>query len=161
MNAKKRKTSQLIGFAAVVLAAVLLIVFSDGIYAKLSEISFLKPTEQTEPSDPANPENPGGTKPEDSFAITYGSYAPGTYTAKMDGFESYVSVTVEVSETEILSVSIDASGESSIGIDAAKSISQAMLSGQTAEVDAVSGATWTSDAAIKAVKTALEEASKK
>ena len=89
-------------------------------------------------------------------------YTPGTYSATAKGIASDVKVTMEFSETEILSVKIDASGETpELGGAAAPKLEQAILDAQGLEVDAVSGATVTSDAVKKAVADCISQASGK
>ena len=69
---------------------------------------------------------------------------------------------MEFSETEILSVKIDASGETpELGGAAAPKLEQAILDAQGLEVDAVSGATVTSDAVKKAVANCISQATGK
>lgn len=151
IESKKNKTKGIIGLVVVLICAAVLIAASNPIYEALSEVVFLSP-ETTEN---------GETPTETATVINYGNYTPGTYEATAFGFESDVAVTVEVSETEIVSLKVNASGESSIGIKAAAQIKEAVLEAQNAEVDAVSGATYTCDAVIEAIKTALIEASAK
>lgn len=131
-----------------VAAGVLLAVFSDEIYSSLSKVQFLKPQESA-PSEDIKGE------PD----ISYGAYKAGTYTATVYGFESDIKVTVEVSDTEIVSIKADATGESNVGRDAIKLVKESILNGQSAQVDAVSGATYSTEAFIEAVKSALSEAS--
>ena len=89
-------------------------------------------------------------------------YTPGTYTASAKGIASDVKVTMEFSESEILSVKIDASGEPpDLGGKAAPVLEQAILDAQGVDVDAVSGATVTSDAVKKAVADCISQASGK
>lgn len=145
---RKHKMGNLIGFAAILALGVLLTVFSGPIYDALSGVTFLSVPEEAAPEETGSGPN-----------ITYGNYVPGTYEATVYGFESDIVATVEVSDTQILSLKINAAGESKVGIDAVKSVKEAILSGQTAEVDAVTGATYSTQAAIDAVKTALEQAS--
>ncbi|MPM74402.1 hypothetical protein SDC9_121390 [bioreactor metagenome] len=125
---------------------------SGGIYAALSGVTFLSAPAPVETTAP--PEETGS-----GSAITYGNYTPGIYEATVYGFESDIVAVVEVSATEIVSLKINATGESKIGIDAVKVVKDVILQEQTAEVDAVSGATWSSQAAIDAVKEALGQAS--
>ncbi len=88
-----------------------------------------------------------------------GSYIPGTYEATAKGISSDVKVTMTFSETEITDVVVDASGETaSIGAVAAEPLQQAILAAQSADIDAVSGATVTSGAAIEAAKACIAQA---
>ena len=87
------------------------------------------------------------------------AYTPGTYEAEAQGFASAVKVSVVITETGIADVTIDASGETaSIGGAAAEPLKAAILEKQSAEVDAVTGATITSNAVKAAVQKCLDEA---
>ena len=89
-------------------------------------------------------------------------YTPGTYTASAKGIASDVKVTMEFSETEILSVVIDSSGETpDIGGKAGPLLEKAILEAQSPDIDAVSGATVTTDAVKKAVADCISQASGK
>ena len=89
-------------------------------------------------------------------------YTPGTYTASAKGIASDVKVTMEFSETEILSVVIDSAGETpEIGGKAGPLLEKAILDAQGPDIDAVSGATVTSDAVKKAVADCISQASGK
>ena len=146
---KKHFTANIIGLIAIIALGVCITVFSQQIYDSLSKVTFLSQKEDVPVEE------------EEKWNISYGDYVPGTYTATVYGFESDVTATVEVSEKEILSIGINATGESNIGRDAAKVVKETILGSQTAEVDAVSGATYTAQAAIDAVKDALKQASRK
>ena len=83
-----------------------------------------------------------------------GKYTPGTYTGTAQGLESEVTVTMTFDETSITDVVIDVSGETQgIGADIGDTMKEAILSAQSAQVDAVSGASITSNA----VKTAAAD----
>lgn len=87
------------------------------------------------------------------------AYTPGTYTAEAQGFSSAVKATVTVDETAITGVTLDVSGETpAIGGAAGDALAAAVLEKQSAEIDAVAGATVTSGAAKAAVQKALDEA---
>ena len=89
-------------------------------------------------------------------------YTPGTYSATAKGIASDVKVTMTFSETAITDVVIDAAGETpELGGAAAPKLAQAILDAQGVEVDAVSGATVTSDAVTKAVADCISQASGK
>ncbi len=89
-------------------------------------------------------------------------YTPGVYTATAKGIASDVKVTMEFSETEILSVVIDSTGETpDIGGKAGPLLEKAILDAQGPDIDAVSGATVTSDAVKKAVADCISQASGK
>ena len=86
-------------------------------------------------------------------------YIPGTYTAKAQGLESEVTVTMTFDETSILDVVIDSSGETpELGGRAGPLLEKAILDAQSGEVDAVSGATITSNAVRTAVNDCIAQA---
>ena len=91
---------------------------------------------------------------------TAGQYTPGTYTASAEGFgNGLVTATVTVDDKDITALDIDASTQTpDIGGKAAETLKAMILQNQTADVDAVSGATLTSDAVKAAVGDALAEA---
>ena len=83
----------------------------------------------------------------------------GTYTAEAKGFASDVKVTVTLTETGIADVTLDVSGETpAIGGAAADALKAAILEKQSAEFDAVAGATVTSNAVKAALQKCLDEA---
>lgn len=82
-----------------------------------------------------------------------------TFAASEQGYLSEVTVSLDVEGGEIASVSIDASGETpEIGGKAAETLAAAMTEAKSVEVDAVTGATYTSAAVLKAAKAALDAA---
>ncbi|MCD7736730.1 MAG: FMN-binding protein, partial [Lachnospiraceae bacterium] len=87
------------------------------------------------------------------------SYTPGTYSAVAKGIGSIVTVTMTFDETSITDVQIDVSGETAgIGADIGDTMAQAILDSQTCDVDAVSGATVTSDAVKLAAANCISQA---
>ena len=88
------------------------------------------------------------------------TYVPGTYSASSAGFHSDVTVTITVDETSITDVTLDVSGETEgIGAAAGDALASQILEAQGAEIDGVSGATVTSNAARVALTACLSEAS--
>lgn len=89
-----------------------------------------------------------------------GAYKTGSYTATADGFGGPVEVTVEIgSNGGITNVTIKGDKETpDIGGAAIPVLKQAILTNQTADVDGVSGATFTSDAVRTAAGAALAQA---
>ena len=86
-------------------------------------------------------------------------FVPGTYTAEEQGIFVPVKVQITVSASRILAVRVYAKGETeTLGGVAAEQLAKDILLAQTPNVDTVSGATVTSNAIIKAVTKALEEA---
>lgn len=86
-------------------------------------------------------------------------YTAGTYTSTAAGFGGDVTVSLTVSETKITAVEISGEGETvGIGGAAMTDLSGAMIDAQSVEVDAVAGATVTSNAVLAAAKNALNQA---
>lgn len=86
-------------------------------------------------------------------------FTPGAYTGEAQGIFVPVKVTVQVSENEIETVLVDATGETpELGGVAAEKMAMAIMNAQTPNVDTVSGATVTSNAIIAAATAALEQA---
>jgi len=83
-------------------------------------------------------------------------YIPGEYTASAEGFASDVVVTVVVEKDGTLDVSVDSSEETaSVGAAAQDELEEQFNEAQSAEIDGVAGATFTSDAAMAAMEKAL------
>ena len=89
-----------------------------------------------------------------------GAYKTGTYTATADGFGGPVEVSVEIgSNGGITDLTIKGDKETpDVGGAAIPVLKQAILTNQTADVDGVSGATFTSDAVKTATAAALAQA---
>lgn len=88
-----------------------------------------------------------------------GAYKDGTYTGSAQGFGGDIKVKVTVSGQKISAIDItEASGEDEAYLSMAKDIIGTMLDKQTAEVDTVSGATYSSTGIKNAVIQALEGA---
>ena len=88
------------------------------------------------------------------------SLTDGTYTSSAKGCLSDVEVTVTVSGGKVSEVAIDASGETpELGGAAAETLADALTkAGSTNGVDAVSGATLTSEAVFTAMDDCLSQA---
>ena len=88
-----------------------------------------------------------------------GPYQDGSYTASAQGFGGDITVTVTIQGGYVSDITVDdASGEDSAYFSMAEDILEDMLSAQSAEVDTVSGATFSSTGLKNAVAAALEEA---
>lgn len=88
-----------------------------------------------------------------------GIYTPGTYTAREQGAVGTCVVTMTFSEDAITDVVLDLSSETAaIGGAAADTLRQALMDAQGADIDAVSGATLTSNAVIKAANKCIQQA---
>ena len=86
-------------------------------------------------------------------------FTPGTYSGEAQGIFVPVKVMIQVSENEIETVLIDATGETpELGGVAAEKMAMSIMKAQTPNVDTVSGATVTSSAIIAAATQALEKA---
>ncbi len=86
-------------------------------------------------------------------------FKPGTYSGEAQGIFVPVKVMIQVSENEIETVLIDATGETpELGGIAAEKMAMSIMKAQTPNVDTVSGATVTSKAIIAAATQALEKA---
>ena len=95
-----------------------------------------------------------------AFAEEKGIYTPGTYSASAKGIGSDVTVSMTFDANSITDVVIDVSGETKgIGADIGEEMQDAILAAQSADVDAVSGATVTSDAIRQAAAACIEQAS--
>lgn len=96
------------------------------------------------------------------IAMAEGIYTPGTYSASAKGIASDVTVTMTFDANAITDVQIDVSGETpEIGGQIGESMAQAILDAQGPDVDAVSGATVTSDAIRTAAAACISQASGK
>ncbi len=86
-------------------------------------------------------------------------FTPGTYTAEADGKDGKIKVEVTFSETEITDIKVVSQTETDgIGSTALDTIKEQVLGGQTLAVDAVSGATETSDGLLAAIEDAVAQA---
>ena len=86
-------------------------------------------------------------------------YIPGTYTGSSKGFGGDVTVTVTVSKDRILELQIDGSHETeNIGSFAVSMLGDRILEAQSPNVDAITGATVSSGAILRALKDALAQA---
>ena len=97
-----------------------------------------------------------GTTTTPTTTVPADGYVDGTYTGSGTGFGGTVTVQVTVSGHKITAINIlDASSETSAYFANAKGVINKILSGQTPNVDAVSGATYSSNGIIQAVQNAL------
>jgi len=92
-------------------------------------------------------------------AFAEGKYKPGTYSATARGIDSDVVVTMSFDTDNIIDVKIDVSGETAgLGQDIGDSMAAAILSAQSADIDAISGVTTTSNAIKKAAAQCIAQA---
>ncbi|MCD8355774.1 MAG: FMN-binding protein [Clostridia bacterium] len=99
-----------------------------------------------------------GTTSSDSFTDA-AAYADGTYTGSAQGFGGTISVSVKISGGKIAAISIvSASGETASYLAKAKAVINKVIAAQSPNVDVVSGATYSSNGILNAVKKALSKA---
>ena len=102
-----------------------------------------------------------GTTTTPTTSVPKGGYKDGTYQGSGTGFGGTITVQVTISGGKIASIEIlSASGETGSYFASAKGVISKMISGQTPNVDAVSGATYSSNGIIQAVQNALSKAGK-
>lgn len=91
-----------------------------------------------------------------------GAYKDGTYEGSGDGFGGKIKVSVTVKGQKITAIDIkEASGEDEAYLSMAKDIINTMIDQQSADVDTISGATYSSTGIKTAVTEALKGASGK
>lgn len=92
-------------------------------------------------------------------SVPAGGYKDGTYQGSGTGFGGTITAQVTISGGKIAAIDIlSASGETGSYFASAKGVISKMISGQTPNVDAVSGATYSSNGIIQAVQNALSKA---
>ena len=95
-----------------------------------------------------------------SQVVAESVYTPGTYAAQAKGFGGTVSVNVTFDEKGMTDVQVEAPNETNgIGSVAAEKLPAEILAAQSAKVDTVSGATFTSKAVLDAVEDCIAQAS--
>ena len=86
------------------------------------------------------------------------TYLDGIYTAEAVGFEGKITVQVTVAEDKITDITLLSAEDEEEYLARAKQVIPAILEGQSPNVDAVSGATYSSTGILNAVKLALAKA---
>ena len=86
------------------------------------------------------------------------TYRDGIYTAEAIGFEGKITVQVTVAEDKITDITVLNAEDEEEYLSRAKQVIPAILEGQSPNVDAVSGATYSSTGILNAVKLALAKA---
>ena len=86
------------------------------------------------------------------------TYRDGIYTAEAMGFEGKITVQVTVAEDKITDITVLRAEDEEEYLSRAKRVIPAILEGQSPNVDAVSGATYSSTGILNAVKLALAKA---
>ncbi|MBQ8925260.1 MAG: FMN-binding protein [Clostridia bacterium] len=87
-----------------------------------------------------------------------GTWKDGTYTGTATGFVGPITVRVTVSGGKITAITVTNSTDNEPYLTNAKGVIQKILNGQTTNVDVVSGATYSSNGIIGAVRNALAKA---
>lgn len=108
------------------------------------------------PAAPAATEAPAAV--EQTAAETAVFANPGTYSATATGRNGDVTVTVEFSTDEILSIDVQSEETEAIGGAAMETMISDILKNQSIAVDVVSGATMTSNAFIECIASCVEQA---
>ena len=100
-----------------------------------------------------------GTTTTPTTSVPEGGYKDGTYQGSGTGFGGTITVEVTISGGKIASITIlSAAGETASYFASAQGVISRIISGQTPNVDAVSGATYSSNGIIQAVQNALAKA---
>lgn len=114
-------------------------------------------TETTGSPGLGNTTQPGGTTTVEPF--TDGTYRDGTYTGTAAGFGGNITVRVTIAGGKISAVDIvSAAGETPSYLTKAKAVISKVISKQSPNVDVVSGATYSSNGILNAIKKALKQA---
>lgn len=122
--------------------------YNSTLDAREKDEKIAKLNAQIESSDGLDDQNTGA-----------GSYKDGTYTGEADGFGGTVEVEVKVKKQKITEVNvISAEGEDGSYLSMAEDIIPKIVDAQSAEVDTISGATFSSTGIKNATKQALEKA---
>ena len=119
-----------------------------------------KGSSKTLPVKPAASSGVGqGSTTTPTTEVPEGGYKDGTYQGSGTGFGGMITVQVTVSGGKITAVDIlSASGETGSYFASAQGVVSKVLSSQSPNVDAVSGATYSSNGIIQAVQNALSQA---
>lgn len=91
---------------------------------------------------------------DDSKAI----YTPGTYEGDGNGHAGPIKVSINVSEQKIKSIEFLDFNESEFALDPANQLVQKVLDANSADVDSISGASFTSSGVLEAINAALAQA---
>lgn len=123
--------------------------------AELAEASAKYQTARRQAQEKADAEKETSADEDD------GPYRDGTYTGEADGYGGPVSVEVTVAQGNIADISVvSAKGEDPAYLSMAETVLDMMMERQSADVDAVSGATFSSAGIINAAAAALGKAGK-
>lgn len=101
----------------------------------------------------------GDTSPSKLDKDTYtGTYKDGTYTGTGKGYKGTVTAKITISGGKIKTIDVSGSDDAAYFGKAKNGIVNKIISGQTTNVDTVSGATYSSNGIISAVRNALKKA---
>ena len=110
-------------------------------------------------NNPLPPQTTPAAPPVEEEFTTPSAYRDGVYTASAEGFGGPITVQVTILNDKIDSITIvSAEGETSSYFTKARHVISTILDEQTPEVDAISGATYSSTGILNAVKSALASA---
>lgn len=87
-----------------------------------------------------------------------GKFKDGEWIGEANGYNGLIQVKVTIKNNEMISIEMISNSDDSGYIEPAMNLFDEMVRGQTTSVDAVSGATYSSNGIINAVKDALEQA---
>lgn len=96
-----------------------------------------------------------GTKQEE---VLEAIYIPGTYEGEGRGHSGTVRVSVTVTDSKIEAIELIEFNDSEFAVDPAEKLIQAVLDANSGQVDAIAGATQTSDGVLGAINDALQKA---
>lgn len=151
---EKIKVYAPLGVSLVVAACV--VISLSGYQAKASEPSKDKKQQVSESVTDAETETETENATEDTQTVT-GSFelADGVYKGSATGFSGPVTVAVTIMDKKITSIDILSSTDDEAFFNRAKGVIDRIISSQSLDVDVVSGATYSSNGIIGAVKNAL------
>lgn len=139
--------------------APILSVIVIAVFAFISLSGYVKPVYAVEtPSEAeqaaANGDNNSG---DEAAAAAVGSFEleDGTYEGTGMGFKGEVKVSVEIKDKQIVAINILSSSDDEAFFSRAKGVIDKIIQAQSLDVDVVSGATYSSNGIINAVKNAL------
>lgn len=144
---------------ALCLSALVLVGCSSN-NATTTETTAPETTEATvETTAPATEEAVEETTAPETTEATTASYTAGTYTSTVDGMNGEVTIEVTFSDSAIESINIVEQAETEgLGDVALETVTAAILEAQSTDVDTVSEATISSEAAIAAVEDCIAQA---
>ena len=127
------------------------------VQARQAEAEAAAEAPEVTPTEKANRKTENGTEAEaETLAVGVGDYEDGIYTGSGTGYGGSISVQVTVAGGQITDITIlSAASETASFLSRAQGVISSILTAQTWEVDAVSGATYSSNGIKAAVKNAL------